>query len=1120
MKKTKVFYISLSFILIFFGITLYFWTQYNVQTPHFTDEELQWLRNHHTIRISPNPNFPPVDFLEGDTLHSGVAGDILREVANLLNIKYTIVRYSNQAEIYEGFKKNETDVLPALVISEERKQFMLFSQPLIYLQNVIVVRKNDTTISSISDLRGKTLAVTRASVVHSRVQNDVPDVHLLLVNSGLESLFEVSFGRADAAILNLASAVYLITKHDLANLKVATDYSERVPIAIGIRPDWHIFQSILNKAINAIPQKRKDEILNKWLGLQVDIDWWSSVPWKVFTAVGLLLLLITILSLIWNRSLQQLVQKQTTQLQESEERFRQIFTDAPAGVAMIDTDYRIIQTNAAFADILGLTPAQLKGAIITDYVHHIDRDAVKNFFLTILTEKYPNYATLEYRCIHHDSSIRWVESSVRLLYTHGKSSSHFLVVSIDSTKRKHIEESNLRYTRELTIIHTLEQKVNSSLTLEKVIDYATTGILEASNAELVLLFLKEGFELKLTKIVPELEAEKLASQFPIHKVGACICGLAVRERIPIYSRNIFHDNRCTWEECKQAGIISFAAIPLIVGSTIVGVLGLARRTEYDFEANSRFLETLANTVAFGIQNSILYTTIVRTEESLRKRERELHSIFKASPIGIGVLASNRFVTVNERFCELTGYTQDELLTLELTALFPSSSEYHLILDAIRQKVLRTEIATIESRIQRKDKTILNVIISLTLIDQEQQQSNIIFTLQDITTQKILAHQLAEAQKLESLGTLAGGIAHDFNNILNIIGAYTDRLILKWEDKEQREKATSIIKSSVERAAKLVDQILTFARKTHPDFKPIHVNSLIDELVKMLRETFPRTIEFYEELATPIPKVLGNHTQLHQALLNVAINARDAMPKGGILTFMTKVIPYDEMIQVFPKAQQSTYLKITIEDTGIGMDSHTLQRIFEPFFTTKEVGKGTGLGLAVVYGIVSTHNGFIDVKSTPGKGTAFSIFLPTLNDAMHEDDTKASHSSEHSGILSKRASTILVVEDEEPLRDILCEILIGGGYSPLTAENGKVALEIYRERSNEIDLVFSDLGLPKMNGFEFFQELQKLNPGIKMVIASGYFEPSEKQKMLQSGILGFIQKPYSPSQVLSLLNELL
>jgi CheY-like chemotaxis protein len=371
--------------------------------------------------------------------------------------------------------------------------------------------------------------------------------------------------------------------------------------------------------------------------------------------------------------------------------------------------------------------------------------------------------------------------------------------------------------------------------------------------------------------------------------------------------------------------------------------------------------------------------------------------------------------------------------------------------------------------------------------------------------------------MESLGTLAGGIAHDFNNILGIIMGHSSILEQSREDPEKFSRSAQAISKATFRGAALVRQLLTFARKTELTMQPVSINETLSELAKLLGETFPKTIDIRLRLEPRLPLLQADATQLHQVFLNLCVNARDAMvPKGGTLSLTSRLAGGKEVRANFPAAEEMDYVVVDVADTGVGMDQATLSRIFEPLFTTKEKGKGTGLGLATVHGIVESHRGFIGVESAVGSGSTFHVYLPIIGRTpTHESGQKPT--DEH---LPSGAETILLVEDEETLSDLLKFVLEGKGYKVLRARDGEEALTLFREHSQEISLILSDLGLPKMSGWELFKEIRRLNPNAKVILASGYFEPGTKSELLKSGAEALMQKPYEPAEVLKTVRKVL
>ena len=387
--------------------------------------------------------------------------------------------------------------------------------------------------------------------------------------------------------------------------------------------------------------------------------------------------------------------------------------------------------------------------------------------------------------------------------------------------------------------------------------------------------------------------------------------------------------------------------------------------------------------------------------------------------------------------------------------------------------------------------------------------------QDITEQKKLQQELTQSQKMLSIGTLAGGIAHDFNNILAIILGYTSILHSMKDNPEKFSFGLNAIKQAVDRGAGLVRQILTFARKTDIAFEPTNVSDLMRELVSMLQQTFPKIITFDLEIEKDLPLLNADHTQIHQILLNLCVNARDAMPKGGVITMNAHRAKADNVLDRFPAANAHDYIRIMVSDTGIGMEESTRSRIFDPFFTTKEKGKGTGLGLSVVYGVVQAHHGFVDVESAVGSGTTFWLYLPVPIDILTTGEAVKSGEQVRGG-----TETILVVEDEDLLLDMIQILLETHGYTVLTARDGMEAVHVYSQHGDKIALVVSDLGLPKLSGENEIKKLKEINPAVKIILASGYYDPEIKATMEKAGVLGFLQKPYVIEDVLTKIRKAL
>ncbi|MEM2786470.1 MAG: PAS domain S-box protein, partial [Candidatus Nitrosotenuis sp.] len=489
----------------------------------------------------------------------------------------------------------------------------------------------------------------------------------------------------------------------------------------------------------------------------------------------------------------------------------------------------------------------------------------------------------------------------------------------------------------------------------------------------------------------------------------------------------------------------------------------------------------------------------------------------------------RFQWVNKGARRNIGYDLSALQSLTPLDLKPEFTETSFRA-MIQPLVDRTKQQHIFETIHRRaDGTTYPVEVHLQYLE-EPSGGVFIAIIHDIT-QRLLAEEqlrraeaeknqlqleLLQSQKIESLGTLAGGIAHDFNNILGIILGHAtmiDRLPL---DRQKFSQSLDAIVKATLRGASLVKQLLTFARKTEPAFESVNVNEVIKEITKLIAETFPKVITLETNLADDLPTIVADSTQLHQVVLNLCVNARDAMPMGGKLSISTSTVPGTVINQRFPNAVAQQYIQLRVADTGIGMDESTRQRIFEPFFTTKGLGKGTGLGLSVIHGIVQSHHGIIDVESAVGQGTTFTIYFPIAERTVEQ----AQSMQKDVGPIPGGHETVLVIEDEQSLAELVKAILVSKGYTVLTARDGKEGIEQYIRHMKEIDLVLCDMGLPTIGGDDVFRHLKTLNPSVKFIFATGFIDPDVKSELLKAGVKHFLQKPYLPVEVLQAIRKII
>nr|WP_320133071.1 ATP-binding protein [uncultured Holophaga sp.] len=382
--------------------------------------------------------------------------------------------------------------------------------------------------------------------------------------------------------------------------------------------------------------------------------------------------------------------------------------------------------------------------------------------------------------------------------------------------------------------------------------------------------------------------------------------------------------------------------------------------------------------------------------------------------------------------------------------------------------------------------------------------------------KSLERQLMRAQRLESLGTLAGGVAHDLNNVLSPILLSVETLKDLYPD-PRGQKLLALLEAAARRGSAIVKQILTFARGSEGDFVPLDLRHPLKETLGIIQQTFPRGIEIRSEFPDTHCSLMGDATQLHQLFLNLCVNARDAMPEGGTLALSIRRRLLDEpYARVHLDARPGIYFQVAIEDTGEGMSAETLDRIFEPFFTTKGVGRGTGLGLSTVHAIAKAHGGFLTCYSEPGKGTAFNVFLPALDEEMpRTEPLKASDALPHG-----HGELILVVDDETFIREVTCQTLETYGYQTLTAMDGVEAVKLFRDRHDEIAVVLTDMMMPNLDGHAAIKAIREIQPGARIIAASGIHSHNRQDLPPAERPDAFLPKPFAADTLLWALHRIL
>jgi two-component system, cell cycle sensor histidine kinase and response regulator CckA len=649
------------------------------------------------------------------------------------------------------------------------------------------------------------------------------------------------------------------------------------------------------------------------------------------------------------------------------------------------------------------------------------------------------------------------------------------------------------------------------------INSALFSISDAVNTTLNLNHLYQSIHQSLASIIDVtnffiaiVDSKKRTLYFPYHvdtddddfgpitdfDNDASLTGLVVRQRKPVLLKKTDLDLRKSHDGIWGPAPLIWMGVPLIVKDTVIGVMAAQSYKDPHLytDRDLQVLSAVSHQTAIAIDRK-------RSYDELEKSERRYRQLFDQSNDAIIIHCDGHITDVNQRACEMLGRSAKQLTRMDIADLEGKSD-----VDAIRNRyasVMSGQSMCWESKWKNAEGKHIPVEISVKLADH---RKGIIQSIgRDITGRKYLEAQLMQSQKMESIGTLAGGIAHDFNNLLMGIQGRTSLILndIKSSSHPHFEHLKSI-EDYIKSATDLTKQILGFARIGKYEVKPTDLNALVTKSAELFGRTKKELIIHWKNRENTWA-VDVDQSQIEQVLLNLYVNAWQAMPNGGELYLQTENIRLDrDYVKPF-SIEPGKYVKISVTDTGVGMDKTTQERIFDPFFTTKEIGRGTGLGLASAYGIIKNHNGIINVYSKEGEGTTFNIYLPAsakemITELESDQDT------------IKGEKTVLLIDDENMILDVGKMMLERLGYRVYTASNGKEALEIFKNRKKEIDLVILDMIMPDMGGGETFDQLKTIDSDVKVLLSSGYSIDGQASDILKRGCQGFIQKPFSMAEV--------
>ncbi len=768
-------------------------------------------------------------------------------------------------------------------------------------------------------------------------------------------------------------------------------------------------------------------------------------------------------------------------LRQSEEKYRNIFENAVEGIFQSTPEGYFLSANPALARITGYESPQELLATVTDignrlYVNPEDR---KRFRELIETNGFvERYETQFYR---KDGTTFWFSSNARVVGDPEGNVLYYEGIGRDVTKRKQAEEALAAAHRQVL----------------DIIEFLPDATLVIDNQRKVIAWNK-AME-KMTGVGKE---EMLGKGDYAYAVP--LCG----ERRPLVIDLIFRDDEDVTKylsSVRREGDSFFAEVCMPPDSPKAGSYWSVKASPlFDVDGN----------IIGAIESIRDLTELKRAEKELRESEERYRTAIESSNDGIAIIKDQKHLYVNRKFLQMFGFTNPKEVLGQPVGITVHKDDRERVVEINSKRRQRIEEAP--DSYQFKGATangdVMFIEVSATETTYRGESVTLAY-LRDITGRKTLESQLLQAQKMEAIGALAAGVAHDFNNILTTLMGYGHLLQIKMHPEDPLRVYVEQMLASTGKAASLTQGLLAFGRKQGMEVKPYSVAALVKDASTLFRRLLPEDIELTISLGEDVT-VLADMTQIGQVLMNLATNARDAMPKGGVLKIETTRTQIDKLFMRFHGyGEPGEYALISVMDTGTGMNGKTREKIFDPFFTTKEVGKGTGLGLSIVYGIVKQHGGYITVYSEDGIGTTFSIYLPAVK--ARTMDAKPVPTDVPGG-----AETILFAEDNGDIRKMACDILGLSGYTVIEAADGADAVEKFKKHADRIDLLVFDVVMPVMNGKEAYQEIRAMKKDIKALFMSGYTNDVIFEKGILKGTVDYVSKPLTPRQFLYKVREVL
>ena len=1041
-------------------------------------------------------NYHPYTFVNDKGQPDGFSVEIAKAVAKAMDIELDI-RADKWDTAMQELETGNIDLLPMMAYSPERDEIFDFSVPHTIAYDVVFTRKGTTSLRTLKNLSGKTVVVMNKDIAHSYLLSSglSKTMTIHLVDSLPEAMKQLVSGIGDAAIMPKLVGLVIAKRLNLSGIETSphliNNYTR--PFSFAVKDGNQALLERLNQGLNIIKNSGEyDAIYKKWFGAYEE----PHVNWKEFIKYGLVIFLIFLGFLIWNILLKRQVKVKTEHLEKeiaerksteeslrkSEERFQLATRAATVGIWDWDVVNNILIWDDSMYSLYGIRKEDFSGVFETwsNMVPPEDRQYAESEIQAALNGE------REYDIIHRiarpDGEIRFIKVGSRTYFDENGKPLRIVGTNIDITDIKDAEE-NLSKKNEM---------------LESLLKNLQIGVymIEVPSGK-PLLANEASFKLLGRGILPEANSSNITKVYDLYKTDS----------------NEPYPN----EE-----------LPLIVAMS-----GESKHIDDMIVVKPDGTRTALEVFGSPIKDEKgnVWASLVSFQDITERKQHEILMTslsqrlqLATSSAKLGVWDWNvreNIMLWDDRMFELYGITRDTFpnsIDAWMAGLHPEDKEISI---AECQAALngKKEFNT-EFRVLHPDGTVMHIRArGLVLFGTDGTAERMLGINYDISELKraeeekhILEQQFQQTQKLESLGMLAGGIAHDFNNILAII---MGNCSLARMDSENADNYLPEIEKATDRAAALCRQMLAYAGKAQLAITQINMWLLVDEMINMLKATLPQNAEIKPYLAVDIPHVNGDASQIRQIVMNLIINASEAVgdAQGEIRISLTKTMRTEKQPdkdyhgKTIPPGE---YICLEVTDTGCGMDEETKWRIFEPFYTTKFTGRG--LGMSAVLGIIMSHKGALQLFTQPSHGTTFRVYLPCgENGAESQIDIAPSE-------LWLGSGTILLAEDEEPIRKLARVLLKKLGFDVIEASNGREALELYQKNAADITLVITDMGMPVMDGYHLFHELKQLAPNLAIIISSGFGDTEVSTRIRAEDIAGSIRKPYNFDQLRDVLKS--